>query len=145
MEVSLIEGIIEEEFADNNPIVSRTIEIEGHSSLKQLHKIIFSAFDREEDHLYEFHLGPESRFPNKRYVLEQLEEDEEEECGIIEHTTIHELHLEEGDAFGYLFDYGDLWIHQIEVKAILEQKDENVSYPRVSKKIGRSPPQYAEW
>lgn len=146
LEVSITEGLMEEEFADNNPIISRTIEIEGHNTLEQLHKVIFKAFDREEEHLYEFQLDSNAQDPDRRFILEELEEEEDEDCGFVEHTILNELHLEEGDSFGYLFDYGDLWLHQIDVKAI-NQADErdDIRYPRIVKRVGKSPLQYAEW
>ncbi|WP_392475998.1 hypothetical protein [Nostoc sp. C110] len=53
----LIDGPITEEFAAENPVVSRTIEIESSNTLQDLHKIIFKAFDREEEHIYEFQVG----------------------------------------------------------------------------------------
>ena len=37
--------------------ISREIEIRGDQTLEQLHEVIFKAYDRWEEHLYEFHLG----------------------------------------------------------------------------------------
>jgi hypothetical protein len=144
LDVGLLEGIIEEEFIEENPKVSRVIEIQGHQTLEQLHQAIFQAFEREEQHHYEFQLDKKASFPDKRFVLAEVEEDEVDECGIVENTTIQELKLKEGDLFGYLFDYGDMWIHQINVLSIKEE-EEAVSYPRVTKKVGQSPPQYPDW
>lgn len=144
LEVSITEGLMDEEFAESNPVISRTIEIEGLSTLEQLHKVIFKAFDREEEHLYEFQLDSDAQDPDKRFILEEMDEEEEEDCGFVEHTTLNELHLEEGDTIGYLFDYGDLWLHEIDVKMI-KQVEEGVKYPRIVKKVGKSPLQYAEW
>lgn len=144
LEVTLTEGMVEEEFCEENPIISRTIEIPGHQTLEQLHRAIFKAFDREEEHLYEFQLSDSAVFPEKRYVPAEIQEEEDEECGITEDVTIQELKLEKGDIMLYLFDYDDIWAHQITVKEI-QELDETVRYPRITKKIGQSPPQYAEW
>jgi hypothetical protein len=57
LKVFLIDGPITEEFAAENPVVSRTIEIKGSNTLEDLHKIIFKAFDREDEHMYEFQVG----------------------------------------------------------------------------------------
>jgi hypothetical protein len=54
MEVSLVSGPVAERFARANPAVARTIEIRGDQTLAHLHSAIFRAFDREEEHLYEF-------------------------------------------------------------------------------------------
>ena len=44
-------------------------------------------------------------------------------------------------AFGYWFDFGDDWFHQINLVRI-EQAVPTVAYPRVIKRVGMSPPQY---
>jgi len=73
LEVFLVEGPITEEFAAENPVVSRTIEIKGRNTLAQLHTIIFKAFDREDEHMYEFQVG--GRGPQdsnaRRYCLKE--------------------------------------------------------------------------
>ncbi len=144
LDVGLIEGLIEDEFIEENPTVSRTIEIQGHHTLAQLHSIIFKAFNREEENLYEFQLDSNAIFPDKRYAPAEYEE-ADEDYGLAEETTIQELKLSEGDQIGYLFDYGDMWLHQIGVRSIQEEEEDSVRYPRVTKKIGRSPPQYPDW
>lgn len=144
LEVMLTEGMVEDDFCEENPIISRTIEIPGHQTLEQLHRAIFKAFDREEDHLYEFQLSDTAIFPEKRYVPTEIQEEEEEECGITEDTTIQELKLQKGDVLLYLFDYDDIWAHEITVQEI-QELDDTIRYPRITKKVGQSPPQYAEW
>ncbi len=143
LEVTLTEGMVEEEFCEENPIISRTIEIPGHQTLEQLHRAIFKAFDREEEHFYEFQLSDDAIFPEKRYVPSEIQE-EEDDCGMTEDTTIQELKLQQGEIMLYLFDYDDIWSHQIVVREV-QELDETIRYPRITKKVGRSPPQYAEW
>ena len=48
------------------------------------------------------------------------------------------------DAFGYWFDFGDDWWHQINVVAIQDEAPEG-TYPRATKRVGASPPQYPNW
>jgi hypothetical protein len=45
--------------------------------------------------------------------------------------------------FGYWFDFGDDWFHQIQVDKI-EKAIPTVTYPRVTRRVGKSPPQYLE-
>ena len=45
--------------------------------------------------------------------------------------------------FGYWFDFGDDWYHQVQVERI-EQAIPIIPYPRVIKRVGKSPPQYRE-
>jgi hypothetical protein len=48
-----------------------------------------------------------------------------------------------GQGFCYWFDFGEDWWHQVTVEAI-RKKAPRGEYPRVSRRIGDSPPQYAE-
>ena len=59
-------------------------------------------------------------------------------------TTIGSLGLRKGDAFGYWFDFGDDWWHQINVMDV-QEKAGHEKYPKVIKCVGESPPQYVHW
>jgi hypothetical protein len=70
LEVFLLSGPITKEFARTNPVVSRAIVMRGDQTLEQLHHAIFGAFDREEEHMYEFQFGKGPMDPEgARYVL----------------------------------------------------------------------------
>jgi hypothetical protein len=70
LEVFLISGPITEDFASKNPVVSRTIQILGDQTLQDLHEVIFDAFGRWEEHMYEFQCGTGPMDPQgPRYVL----------------------------------------------------------------------------
>lgn len=58
-------------------------------------------------------------------------------------TKLDDLDLEPLRTFGYWFDFGDDWYHQIQVTRI-EQAIHTVTYPRVIKRVGKSPPQYVD-
>ena len=61
-EVYIISGPMSEEFVEANQVILRKIEIRGDQTLEDLHLAIFDAFDREEEHLYEYQIG--GRGPN---------------------------------------------------------------------------------
>ena len=63
-------------------------------------------------------------------------------AGLVDQATLDSLGLSEGDSFAYWFDFGDDWWHQVNVESV-EQKTPTGQYPRVTKKVGKSPPQYA--
>jgi hypothetical protein len=50
-------------------------------------------------------------------------------------TTIDSLCLKGGDRFGYWFDFGEDWWHQINVEAIKEKVPRG-KYPRLTKRVG---------
>lgn len=73
MTVYIIGGPISKEY--EGKVTARTIQIKGSQTLEALHEAIFAAFDREEEHLYEFNLGIGPYDRSKIYSL-QTEDDE---------------------------------------------------------------------
>ena len=129
-----------------NPVISRTIQILGDQTLEDLHHAIFEAFDRFEEHMYEFQFGKGPNDPKgKRYVLPNAFEQQRARVsrGDVAQTTIDSLGLKVDQAFGYWFDFGDDWWHQINVVAI-DDKAPKGKYPKVTKRVGKSPPQYMD-
>ena len=61
----------------------------------------------------------------------------------MDRTRIESLGLEVGRSFGYWFDFGDDWWHQINVEA-MDDKVPSGKFPKVIKRQGKSPPQYPD-
>ncbi len=79
--------------------------------LDKLHSVIQAAMGWENRHLHVFeiygeHYGP----PNLEWEEEERDLDEK---GI----RLHAL-LDQGDLFTYEYDFGDSWVHDIEVEAV---------------------------
>jgi len=149
LEVELLQGPITEAFARENPQVSRTIEMRGDQTLNALHDAIFRPFDRFDEHMYEFQIGGNGPMDPKarRYVLPMAVDDPFEDlqsAGDVTRTTMGDLDLTIGEPFGYWFDFGDDWWHQITLIAI-HDKVPRGRYPKITKRTGDSPPQYIEW
>lgn len=142
--VYIIQGPMGSELDDQT--IFRTIQILGDQTLEALHEAIFKAFNRFDEHLYEFLLGVG---PDDRSAVYSLPAEvefpglEEEMAGDVRTTTIDSLGLEVGRAFGYHFDFGDDWLHQIDVTAIEDYSGKG-KYPKITKKVGKSPPQYPD-
>jgi len=149
LEVFIISGPIARKFAKKNRVISRTIQIRGDQTLEDLHYAIFDAFGREEQHMYEFQIGGKGPMDPKarRYVL-HADTNElvsgRKPAGDVHDTTIESLGLKVGQAFGYWFDFGDDWWHQINVVSI-DEKVGRGKLPKVTKRTGESPPQYVDW
>lgn len=150
LEAFIISGPLTDEFIENNPVIARTVEIRGDQTLEDLHNILFKAFDREQEHLYEFQLkgaGPMDP-ENEKYISSLAGEeglDEPQPDGVCGETKIGALELEEDEPFAYWFDFGDDWWHQINVVSITEPvPDPKGKYPKIIKREGASPPQYME-
>jgi len=54
LDVYIISGPMTEDFIKKNKVICRTIQIRGDQTLEDLHYAIFKAFDREDQHMYEF-------------------------------------------------------------------------------------------
>ncbi len=145
LEVFLVGGPVSPKFVERNPEVSRIIEIRGDQTLKELHQAIFMAFDREFQHMYEFQFGGKGpNDPNARRfgLAGALEESAQGELeGDVAKTTLDTLKLKTHEAFGYWFDFGDDWWHQVNVISV-QKKTPKSKYPKVTNRIGESPPQY---
>jgi hypothetical protein len=148
LDVALISGPISEKFLKKNPVISRTIEIQGEQTLADLHSVIFQAFDRFDEHMYEFQFkGKSPNDPNAdRYGLALAFHDgfDEPPAGDVAQTQIGTLELEVDEFFGYWFDFGDDWWHRVQVVSIAEPQPK-VNYPRITGRVGASPPQYEEF
>jgi len=144
LDVFLIGGLVTEKFAKKNPVISRTIQIRGDQTLEDLHEAIFAAYDRFDEHMYEFQLG-KRQMERPTYVLPMALENyaDERAAGTVDKTTIDSLKLKKGRSFGYWFDFGDDWWHQIDVEAVEEDVPKG-KYPKITKRVGKSPPQYPE-
>ena len=148
LEVFIISGPVGEKFSKKNPEMSRTIQIRGDQTLEDLHHAIFDAFDRYDEQLYEFQFGKGPMDPKApRYVLRGAFETDMGEknphAGRVDQTIIESLGPKVEQSFGYWFDFGDDWWHQINVEAI-EDKVPVGKFPKVTKRVGKSPPQYLE-
>jgi hypothetical protein len=141
--VFLVGGPMPEELEGQE--ISRTIEIRGDQTLKDLHEEIFDAFDRWDEHFYEFQFGSGPHDPKgPRYVLPEVFAQDKQDpsiAGDVTQTTLDSLGLKVDQSFGYCFDYGDDWWHQIDVEAI-DEKVPGGKFPKVTKRVGKSPPQY---
>ncbi len=133
----VMSGPISETFTAR--VIRRDIEIRGDQTLDQLHHAIFEALERQNQHLYQFQFGKRSFDPDgPNYGNGQSKGELDAST-----TVIDDLQLKSGRAFGYWFDPDDNWYHQIQVERV-EEAIPTVTYPRVIRRVGKSPPQYMD-
>src|SRR5262249_54754741 len=81
--------------------------LRGDQTLADLHHTIFDAFDRDDEHMYEFQFGKGPMDPHgRRYILPGADEGfaaaERPAAGRVDRTAIASLELKVGDRFGLL-------------------------------------------
>jgi pRiA4b ORF-3-like protein/LexA DNA binding domain-containing protein len=139
--VFLLSGPTTKKFA--NKVIGRVIEIRGDQTLEQLHHAIFKAYDRFEEHMYEFQFGKRPFDPGGPNYGVPSPRPRKKGDGDARTTKLDDLDLKPGRVFGYWFDFGDDWFHQVEVDRI-DKAIPTVTYPRVIRRVGKSPPQYRD-
>ncbi|MFH1721423.1 MAG: plasmid pRiA4b ORF-3 family protein [Candidatus Altiarchaeota archaeon] len=136
--------------------VWRAIAVRGDQTLDDLHEAIFTAFDRDEEHLYSFYRGKSRRKYDVEYVHHYALEDISPIYKDIRDslpprpsvydaakTRVDSVGFSEREKFWYLFDCGDCWEHIITVKKIIPV-DKKTRYPRIIDQKGESPEQYPD-
>jgi len=133
----------------------RNIEILESQSLHDLHESIFNAFDRYDEHLYSFYITREA-IRNPRNIINypeytdpiNLEDNsiygsffDDDKKHNAHEMKIGELNINVKDKIYYLFDFGDMWWHELTLSEI-GAADKSKIYPKIKKKIGESPDQY---
>lgn len=150
LEVALLSGPVSASFVRGNAKVSRTIQIRGDQSLDALHLAIFMAFNRFDEHMYEFQFGNRPGAPDNISYTCSTPVDAYEGGGVDSpevggtSTRVGSLGLRAKQIFFYWFDFGDDWWHKIKVVEIQDDFPEG-HYPIVTKRVGASPPQYQSW
>ena len=138
--------------ADNKSIWRR-IAIRSDQTLDDLHAIIFTAFDRFDEHLYSFHRqplyarrGPDFNRDNVEYtsplMIEEADSFDGHDVRDASKTVIGTLELKPGAKLYYLFDFGDSWWHELTMEEAGLPVEAKRRYPLIMENQGASPPQY---
>ena len=109
----------------------RHIQISESATLHKLSSAILDAFDFYDGHLHSF-------FMNNRAWDEYAEyaspgNDPDGARGFTDKVKLSKFHLQKGDKFLYIYDYGDDWRFRIRVLRVI---DEPTKTPLVLKSVG---------
>jgi hypothetical protein len=85
--------------------------VPGTVTLGELHVVFQAAMGWEDRHLHVFEIRGE-RYGPPDFELEEDEQDLDEDG-----VQIHWL-VDEGDHFTYEYDFGDTWIHDVQVESV---------------------------
>ena len=101
---------------DSGPPVWRRLQVSGDARLDWLHAVLQVAIGWTNSHLHQFKVG-EACYSDTRHHFAEFEDDQK----ILEERkfTLRQIAPREQDAFGYEYDFGDSWEHEITVEKIL--------------------------
>lgn len=118
--------------AEVAPRVRRRVQVPGEIDLAVLHEVVQSVMGWTNSHLHEFEIAgrrygiPDPDWPGQRVT--------DEARGMLFRL------VKQGDRFGYLYDFGDNWAHEIAVEKITSAEP-GVRYPRCLTGQGACPPE----
>lgn len=123
--------------------IIRRIQIPGSKSLYNFAKVIIDAFDFQFDHCFGFydHLKDKR---NRKKVFELFVDLGEESSVLargVKKTAVFQAFDAVGEKLIMLFDYGDGWQFNVELKEI-RKGDKGATKPVVIESIGKAPMQY---
>jgi tetratricopeptide (TPR) repeat protein len=118
----------------DRPDIWRIIDIKGNQMLSSLHKAIFNAFDRFEEHQYSFFLSNKPYDRGSEYTSPDVDTDGMGK--LASRIRIDSIELYGSRKFLYLFDYDPEWWHDVELVSVTERVT-RAKYPRVVKKQGK--------
>jgi hypothetical protein len=129
--VNLVSGLPREPVGQ---AVTQVVQIRGDQTLEELHQAIFDAYDRTEQHLYEFIMGSGTYDREGQCYMPPIALGElssaERPIGDVTGTSLDDLGLTVGRTFWYRFDFGESWRYEIQVVDVEEGVDAS-NYPRV--------------
>jgi hypothetical protein len=120
---------------------SSTIEMPAEATLAELHYTVQELVNFDDDHLYEFYVGPNWR----KAKVEFGEPGSPLDAGGQGDVKLAAIFpLPKGFKLYYHFDFGDDWIFEIKSGAPIKPANPRAKYPRIVEKKGRRPSQYGK-
>ena len=116
----------------------RLIAMPSDATLADLVDVILASVKFDSDHLYEF------SFRDRTGVTHSIYHPEMQKRSCADQFPIGKLPIELGQSMQLLYDFGDNWPFTVKLERI-ESASRKAKGPRILKKHGKSPVQYARW
>jgi hypothetical protein len=114
------------------PPVRRRVQVPGEVDLAVLHEVVQSVMGWTNSHLHEFEIaGRRYGIPDPDWPSQQVTDESR--------AKLFRL-VKPGDRFGYVYDFGDNWAHELTVKRVFAA-EAGVRYPRCIAGQGACPPE----
>lgn len=109
------------------------------NTFDDLHMIIQTAFEFDNDNMYDFYTGASHKTGKEFYSADPIGRSDE-----YDELTIEDAEIYKGQQFIYLFDFGYMWKFKIKVMDFIENEESSLS-PQIIESKGDSPQQYPNW
>lgn len=104
------------------PEIWRRFLVTDEVTFEKLHKIIQIVMGWEDYHLHEFSVGSRKfGMPDEEWDFYEAENEKK--------VRLNELNMAENQKFGYLYDFGDSWEHEIKIEKLISIES-GVKYPK---------------
>jgi hypothetical protein len=114
------------------PAVRRRVQVPGEVDLSVLHEVVQSVMGWTNSHLHEFEIaGRRYGIPDPDWPSQHVTDEAK--------AKLFRL-VKAGDRFGYVYDFGDNWTHEIAVEKVFAA-EAGVRYPRCVSGQGACPPE----
>lgn len=121
------------------PAVTRILQVPSDIRLDRLHMTLQAAMGWQNAHLYQFCIGEPYQWGAERWVAPDFVDSPEDLPA--NKATLDQAIEEAGEAsLTYLYDFGDDWVHRIELGNTFEVEPGNL-YPKLTDIAGTCPPE----
>ena len=128
-------------FFEDQPEVSRIIDISGDQTFEDFHKIILKSIDFKEGEFASFYIDYHNAEDTIEICLSDLQSENDETVLLMNDIKIKELIQGNIDSITYIYDFIELWTLKIEVVSEKIEKNPKTKYPIVIEKKGKAPEQ----
>lgn len=115
------------------PPIWRRVLAPPSFTLGDLHYLIQDAMGWTNSHMHEFVVGgewtPNGVWDGTRYRDARFDDGDEDEGKDENGTTLKEVLQKPGDFLAYIYDFGDNWMHRVELEEILDKAPRNRHVP----------------
>lgn len=122
----------------------RDIEIKSTQTFLDFHQIILESIDFKAGQLASFYMSNDNWKKLQEITLEDMTEDEENPVPEMAKSKLSDYINDPHQKILYVYDFIELWTIQCEMTGIVLKEKAGEVYPRITKKLGMAPKQFAK-
>lgn len=128
-------------FFEDQPEVSRILDISGDQTFEDFHKTILKSIDFKDGEFASFYIDYQNADDTIEISLSDLQSESDETVLLMSDIKIKELIQGNIDNITYIYDFIELWTLKVELISDKGEKQPKIKYPAIIEKIGKAPEQ----